>query len=205
METLKVMSFSLHTLKGQPVMKMTCEGLSSFAPGDVVNADDFGQWICERATFRGVIDHVLVKFDAGNVMQEITVNLEKHQWIDSGKYKKKGVAKAAPKIDFDAAVAIAKSNGTLFPSEVLKAAQAKVEAIQKLGLGLQESALVNAASDIAASSALSFEQALAAISMFANPAPAIPAAKAKSKQSEQKQEAPNIINTTAKRSFDFED
>jgi hypothetical protein len=97
---LLVTSWSLHTLKGQPVLKLLASGKQYYGNNTVVNQDDFA-WSdlpSEHGKWRGKITDCPIEFNVdgkGGIKQQITIALEKHSKITDGTYKSKGVMKSA--------------------------------------------------------------------------------------------------------------
>ena len=101
-DTITVQSWSLHTLRGHPTLKLEATGEKCYQVGDVVSHEDFN-WLDgldTGGTFRGEIRDVRVAFthDAGGtVKQHLEIAVTAHAMIQSGAYKPRSVVrKSAP-------------------------------------------------------------------------------------------------------------
>ena len=103
-----VTKWSLHTLGGNPVLKLECLGGRYYKRGEVVSHDDFQGWeeckIVERGgaiphQFRGSVSVAYTDLQPGNVLiQRFEVAVEHHQAITSGAYRQRGVMQSGERI-----------------------------------------------------------------------------------------------------------
>ena len=123
-----VTAWSLHTIKGGPVLKLEVVGERYYQRGEVVSDADFGGWENESTSllrktmrpygFRGVIHDVKIDLDWGDggrpiTTQRIEILVEQHAMITSGLYKPRTVIRSPP--DKSKPVA-ANDAGKLYPA-----------------------------------------------------------------------------------------
>lgn len=102
----EIESFSLHTLSGKSVLKLTVLGKRHYAKGELVSNRDFlndGISLTNPPKmppgphrFRGKVQASLVDLQPNNqIKQNLEIALTQHSLIDSGHYKGRGVLKSS--------------------------------------------------------------------------------------------------------------
>jgi hypothetical protein len=91
-DSVTVLQWSLHRLKGKPTLKMECRGDKVYMVGDVINQDDFG-WVADRDwSLRGVVADVRVAWQDGEMRQHLEIEVTAGTVLDN--VKKTGVVKS---------------------------------------------------------------------------------------------------------------
>jgi hypothetical protein len=97
-----VLRWSLHTTKGQAVLKLQAVGERTWQHGDIVSHEDF-LWAdgATRHPFRAVVKDVRLTLirvtnTTSLVGQNMELVLEKHALVDSGQYKPRTVKHSHP-------------------------------------------------------------------------------------------------------------
>ena len=94
-----VTAWSLHTLKGQPLLKLQCTGERHYKQGEVVSDEDYAHGLPAGEKwhkFRGTVQKAYVSLVGGAVAQHVEIAVQRHVLIESGEYKLRGIAKSEP-------------------------------------------------------------------------------------------------------------
>lgn len=92
-----IIEWKLRTLKGAPVLEITCVGQRAYKTTQVVNQDDYRQIDPDGYKWRGYVQSATVYLFSGEVRQSVQIALEKHTLIENGTYKLKSVLASQPK------------------------------------------------------------------------------------------------------------
>jgi hypothetical protein len=83
----------LRTIKGVPYLELRCVGERIYSYGEPVTQEDF---IGSEVNFRGMVQHVQVRFENLAVSQFLSVALSQHDLMHDGQLPKAKPVKRAP-------------------------------------------------------------------------------------------------------------
>lgn len=86
-----ILSWSLHTLLGKPVLKLNARGARTYPQDCLIGNTDFQPGADNQHKFSGKLTKRVVDLEGSEVVQRLEIELSQHAMIDSGQYKPKTV------------------------------------------------------------------------------------------------------------------